>query len=81
MDDNKRVTLAGNTRPEAARENATRESRLVTAESLNQSLRRLRQAASQAEGLGILLDSAGAYTRVAVVLRVENNQARSAGFT
>jgi hypothetical protein len=64
---------------EIAREKITRETRLATAESLNQALRRIRQASSQSAVFSVLLDSAAPFSRHAVVLRVENNQVRSLG--
>jgi hypothetical protein len=66
-------------RLEKAKEQAARTATIATAESLNQALRRIRQAASQAEVLAILLDSTAPYSARAVVLRVENNQANSLG--
>jgi hypothetical protein len=63
----------------AARVQALREAALSTAESLNQTMRRIRQAPSQAEVLAVLLEGAALYAGYAVVLRVENNQVRSLG--
>ncbi len=57
-----------------ARESAARETRLAVVESFNQTLRRIRQAASQAAVLDIVLESTAGK---AVVLEVENGHARS----
>ena len=64
---------------ELAREGAIRDTRLAVAESFNQTLRRIRQVPTEAEALGIVLESTAPYAAKAVVLEVENNQARSAG--
>jgi hypothetical protein len=64
---------------ETARKQGARQSAIGTAEFLNQAFRRLREAASQAEALSILLESTASYCRSAVVLRVENGQVSSLG--
>jgi hypothetical protein len=76
-----REETSANERQQAASEielvrlRSARETRLSTAESLNQTLRRIRQGIDEAEVLGILLESTSPYAHQAVVLRVENNQA------
>jgi len=60
---------------ELLREKSIRETRLSTAEALNQALRRIRQAATEADSLSILLEGSAPFARRAVVVRVENNQA------
>jgi hypothetical protein len=62
-----------------AKEQATRSATVATVESLNQILRRMRQAVSQGEVLSLLLEGAAPYSSCAVVLQVENHQARSFG--
>src|SRR5271165_799812 len=47
---------------ELARLRGARDARLSTAESLNQTLRRLRRASDETETLGILLESTAPYT-------------------
>lgn len=60
---------------------ACEETRRTQAESLNQALRRLRQASGEEQILRTLIESCGAYTELSVVLVFENNQARAvAGF-
>jgi len=59
---------------EVAREGAARDTRLAVVESFNQTLRRIRQAGSQGAVLDIVLESTAGK---AVVLEVENGQARS----
>lgn len=54
------------------------QARLSQAESLNQSLRRLRQAAGEEDILQILAENCAAYAQFAVVLVFENNQGRVA---
>jgi hypothetical protein len=51
--------------------------RRTTAESLNQTLRLLRQSAAEAPALQLLADGSAPYAQRAVVLLIENNQARS----
>ena len=58
---------------EKSRETGRREA----AESLNQALRRIRQAESQAAVLGVLRSAAGAYATRAVVVSVEQHQSAS----
>jgi hypothetical protein len=60
----------------AAREQAVRDARLSTAESLNQALRRIRQTTNEAGALAVLLEATAPYAQRAVVLRAENNQVR-----
>ena len=59
---------------EIARESAARDTRLAVVESFNQTLRRIRQAATQDAVLDIVLESTAGK---AVVLEVENGQAKS----
>jgi hypothetical protein len=59
---------------ELARESAARDTRLAVVESFNQTLRRIRRAATQGAVLDIVLESTAGK---AVVLEVENGQARS----
>jgi hypothetical protein len=51
--------------------------RRTTAESLNQTLRLIRQSAAEAPALQLLADGSAPYAQRAVVLLIENNQARS----
>jgi len=65
---------------EAERANSVRQVEAVrraTAESLNQALRRLRQAASESETLQVISDASAPWADRVVVLSFENNQARS----
>ncbi len=56
---------------------ACEETRRTQAESLNQALRRLRQAGGEEQILRTLIESCSAYTEVSVVLVFENSQARA----
>lgn len=67
------------TKSEDDKVQAIRDTRLAIAESLNQALRRIRKTASEAEALSVLLECIASCAQRAVVLRVENNQARSLG--
>lgn len=51
--------------------------RRTTAESLNQTLRLLRQSAAEAPALQLLADGSAPYAQRAVVLLIENNHAKS----
>ena len=51
--------------------------RRTTAESLNQTLRLLRRSAAEAPALQLLADGSAPYAQRAVVLSIENNQART----
>ncbi|MDQ1469402.1 MAG: hypothetical protein QOJ99_882 [Bryobacterales bacterium] len=67
---------------DAERENAARQiesARRSTAEALNQTLRRMRLAPSEAAILQLLADATAAWADKLVVLSFENNQARSVG--
>jgi len=64
---------------ELAREESSRETRVATAESLNQVIRRIRETSDPYEALGILLESTAVYADQAVVLKVENNHAEVLG--
>jgi len=64
---------------EMVRESTARDTRVAVAESFNQALRRIRQASTSAAALDIVLESTAPYAAKAVVLEVENGQARSLG--
>ena len=60
------------------RKRASDESRRRLAESLNQTLRRIRQTTAEHETLQLLLEDSTPWAQRAVVLLIENNQARIA---
>jgi len=62
-----------------SRDEARHETRIATAESLNQVIRRIRETSDPYEALGILLESTTEYADQAVVLKVENNHVEVLG--
>jgi hypothetical protein len=62
---------------EADKLQIARDTRLSTAETLNQALRRIRQSASSGDALATLVECTAPYAQQAVVLRVENHQLHS----
>lgn len=64
---------------ELARKETKRESRVATAEALNQVIRRIRDTSDPYEALGILLESTAEYADQAVVVKVENNHVELLG--
>jgi hypothetical protein len=59
---------------------ASDEARRRLSESLNQTLRRMRQTSSEHETLQLLLEDSSAFAAAAVVLAIESNQARVAAW-